>query len=344
MPSELRHDPIQKRWVIIATDRSKRPTDFLAEHDRIAEGPFCPFCPGHEDKTPPEILSLRETGTAPNTPGWRVRAFANKFPALMIEGELDRKGMGIYDRMRGVGAHEVIVESPDHKLALADMSLQQLVEVMGVYRVRHEDLLRDERFKYVLIFKNHGATAGASLAHSHTQIIATPVTPLAVATELHSSKDHHHHKERCLFCDVIDQEIDDGRRIVYLDDQFVAFTPYASRFPFEIMLAPRTHRHRFVDAEPSELAGLARALKDVLSRLKQALKDPPYNFMFHTSPNTETTHKRSHYWESLRFDFHWHVEILPRLTKVAGFEWGTGFYINPTAPEDAARFLKEIQL
>ena len=342
--SELRHDPIQHRWVIIATDRSKRPNDFLADRTAVAEGAFCPFCPGHEGKTPPEIAALRPDGSRPDTPGWRVRVIPNKFPALMIEGELERKAMGIYDRMRGVGAHEVIVEHPDHHLALADMPLEHYAGVVQMYAERHADLLKDKRFKYILLFKNHGATAGASLAHGHSQIIATPVTPRTVAVELDSARAHHHLKERCLFCDVIDQEIDEGRRVIYLDDMYIAFAPYASRFPFEVMLAPRKHRHRLVDLEPAELEGLARALKDVLSRLKRALKDPPYNFMFHTAPNTETTHKRSHYWETLAFDYHWHVEILPRLTKVAGFEWGTGFYINPTAPEEAARFLKEIQL
>ena len=342
--SELRHDPIQRRWVIIATDRSKRPTDFIPDHQELTGGAFCPFCPGHEDKTPPEITALREDGSQPNSPGWQVRVIPNKFPALMIEGGLDRRAMGIYDRMRGVGAHEVIVESPQHDLALADMPVDRLAAVVEFYRSRHDDLLRDKRFKYILIFKNHGATAGASLAHPHTQIIATPVTPRTVAQELDASRMHHQLKERCLFCDIIDQEIDEGRRVVYLDDQFIAFAPYASRFPFEITLAPRRHRHRLVDIDRAEVDGLARALKDVLSRLTRALQDPPYNCLFHTAPNTETTHKRAHYWESLAFDFHWHIEILPRLTKVAGFEWGTGFYINPTAPEEAARFLKEVEL
>ena len=341
--TELRHDPIQRRWVIIATDRGKRPNDFIPDNAAIGSGSFCPFCPGHEDKTPPEISALREPGTLPNTPGWQVRVIPNKFPALMIEGELDRRGMGVYDRMRGVGAHEVIVEGPEHDLALSDMPVERIAAIMEIYRQRHEDLLLDQRFKYILIFKNHGATAGASLAHGHTQIIATPVTPRTVAVELESSRSHHHIKERCLFCDVIDQEIDEGRRVVYLDDQYIAFAPYASRFPFEITLAPRKHRHRLVDVDPAGITGLARALKDVLMRLKKALKDPPYNFMFHTAPNTVTTHKRAHYWDSLPFDFHWHVEILPRLTKVAGFEWGTGFYINPTSPEEAARFLKEVE-
>ncbi len=342
--SELRHDPIQHRWVIIATDRSRRPSDFVPENTGFSEGSLCPFCPGQEGRTPPEITALRDNGSAPNTPGWRARVIPNKFPALMIEGGLDRKGMGIYDRMRGIGAHEVVVEGTGHELALADMPVDHLTEVVHLYRARHEDLLRDPRFKYILIFKNHGATAGASLAHSHTQIIATPVTPRTVSMELDSAKAHHHLKERCLFCDIIDQEIDEGRRVVYLDESCIAFTPYASRFPFEIMLAPRRHRHRLVDIDADEAAALARALKEVLQRLKKALRDPPYNFMFHTAPNTVTTHRRAGYWESLPFDFHWHVEILPRLTKVAGFEWGTGFYINPTAPEEAARFLREVQL
>lgn len=342
--TELRHDPIQRRWVIIATDRSKRPTDFLQESASIPEGAFCPFCEGHEDKTPPEISALRRNGGGPNGPGWSVRVIPNKFPALMIEGGLERKAVGIYDRMRGIGAHEVIVETPDHRVDLADMSVDDLTTLLGVYRDRLSDLLKDRRFKYILIFRNHGALAGASLAHAHTQIIATPVTPLQVAVELESAKAHHLIKERCLFCDIIAQEIDESRRIVYLDESYIAYTPYASRFPFEIQLAPREHRHSFAEVSTPELAPLARAMKDVLSRLRTALKDPPYNFVFHTAPNTETTHRRAGYWQSLPFDFHWHVEILPRLTRVAGFEWGTGFYINPTAPEDAARFLREVEL
>ncbi len=342
--TELRHDPIQRRWVIIATDRSKRPTDFLQETASMGGGSFCPFCEGHEDKTPPEIVALRRNGGSPNGPGWTVRVIPNKFPALMIEGGLDRKGVGIYDRMRGVGAHEVIVETPNHIMDLPEMPENDLAVVLGVYRDRLVDLLKDRRFKYILIFRNHGALAGASLAHPHTQIIATPVTPLQVAVELESAKGHHQLKERCLFCDIIAQEIDEGRRIVYLDDHFIAYTPYASRFPFEIQLAPRQHLHSFAEVSDADISSLARALKDVLSRLRAALKDPPYNFVFHTAPNTETTQRRAGYWQSLPYDFHWHLEILPRLTRVAGFEWGTGFYINPTAPEDAARFLKEVEI
>lgn len=339
--SELRHDPISKRWVIIATERSRRPMDYVPEPDTAPAGAFCPFCPGHEDKTPPEIVALREPGTAANAPGWSIRVIPNKFPALMIEGTPDRRGVGLYDKMRGIGAHEVVVETPDHQLMIPDMRSGHITALTQIWSDRLRDLSGDNRFKYILLFKNHLAPAGASLAHPHTQIIATPVTPRAVAIKLDSGRAHHQVKERCLFCDQIVQDIEDGSRIVHLDEHFVAIAPYASRFPFEIVIAPRRHSHSFIETPKDELAAFSEALRGTLARLRSALKDPPYNLVLHTSPNTETVPRRSHYWDTLAFDFHWHVEIIPRLTKVAGFEWGTGFYINPTPPEDAAAFLRD---
>lgn len=339
--SELRHDPISKTWVIIATERSRRPMDFMPVPESGSNGAFCPFCEGHEDKTPPEIFAVGPSGRAKNTPGWFVRVIPNKFPALMIEGNPDRRGIGLYDKMRGIGAHEVIIETPQHNLLIPDMSDDHLRLVVGVWADRIKDLIRDRRFKYILLFKNHLAPAGASLSHPHTQIIATPVTPRAVAQKLESAKAHHQVRERCLFCDLIQQEVEDGSRVVYLDDHFVALAPYASRFPFELFLAPRRHCHSFIEVPPLELAAFARALKETLGRLRSALKDPPFNIVLHSAPNTETFPRRSHYWDTLPFDFHWHVEILPRLTKIAGFEWGTGFYINPTPPEEAAAFLRD---
>ena len=339
--SELRHDPISRRWVIIATERGRRPMDYTPEPAEPTRSTFCPFCEGNEDKTPPEIMAIRENGSTPNGAGWHVRVIPNKFPALTIEGDPDRRGIGLYDKMRGIGAHEVVVETPEHGLMIPDMSDEQMGRVTTAWTERIRDLIRDRRFKYILLFKNHLATAGASLAHPHTQIIATPVTPRAVAVKLESSKAHHQVKERCLVCDLIAQDIEEGSRIVYQDERFVALTPYASRFPFEIILAPRRHCHSFTETPPEELTGFGKALRDVLGRLRAALKDPPYNFVLHTAPNTETFPRRSQYWDTLAFDFHWHLEILPRLTKVAGFEWGTGFYINPTPPEDAAAFLRD---
>jgi len=340
---ELRHDPIQKRWVIIASERGRRPDDFPRQEQSPSVG-FCPFCEGNESKTPPEIAAVRYSGSSANTPGWQVRVVPNKFPALRIEGDLERKGIGVHDRMNGIGAHEVIIETPRHDLNMADMSIDELKRVLWMYRERLADLMQDRRFKYILIFKNYGAAAGASLSHPHTQIIATPVTPLAISAELASAKEHYHIKERCLFCDMIVQELESGERIVHSSEAYVGIAPYASRFPFELFLAPRQHHHSYVEMDDGMLHNLAMALKDVLLRIKRCLNDPPYNFLVHTIPNVRATPKRTAYWDTISVDFHWHFEIIPRLTRVAGFEWGTGFYINPTAPEEAAKYLREVEL
>ena len=341
---EFRRDPIVGRWVIIATERAKRPSDVVRPHESTPAR-LCPFCPGHEDKTPREVyVSGRPPSAPPNGPGWKVRVVPNRYPALMIEGELHKEGDGIYDKMNGVGAHEVIIESPDHKQGLAELSERQVEDVLWSYRDRIIDLRKDTRFKYVLIFKNHGPLAGATLDHPHTQLIATPVTPRAISVELESAWNHYHVKERCIFCDMLAQELDKGERVVSLDEHFVALAPYASRFPFETMLIPRRHLHSFADEPRSNLVALARCIKDFMVRLKTVLRDPPYNFVFHTAPNTETLVRRRNYWDTLPVDFHWHIEVLPRLTKVAGFEWGTGFYVNPTAPEEAAAFLRDARV
>jgi UDPglucose--hexose-1-phosphate uridylyltransferase len=339
---ELRHDPIQKRWVIIATERGRRPDDF-PKIEPTPTGGFCPFCEGNESKTPPEITAIRN-GTGRNQPGWEVRVIPNKFPALRIEGGLDRRGIGAYDRMNGVGAHEVIIETPNHTQQLADSPLDHIHKVLRIYRERLVDLLRDQRFKYVLIFKNYGAAAGASLSHPHTQLIATPVTPLALVEELNSAKDHFLKKERCLFCDLIQQELESGQRIVLAGEQFVALAPFASRFPFELFIAPRYHHHSFAEMSDEMLYQLAITLKEVLLRVRKCLMDPPYNFLIHTIPNVQARHRHGSDWETIALDYHWHIEFIPRLTQVAGFEWGTGFYINPTSPEEAARFLRDTEL
>jgi UDPglucose--hexose-1-phosphate uridylyltransferase len=339
--SELRHDPLSKRWVIIANERSRRPEDFGDGGDARPEGGFCPFCPGSEDKTPGEIVAIRPGGGRANGPGWEVRVIPNKYPALSIEGTLDRQGVGLYDRMRGVGAHEVVIESPQHALHMGEMDPGVLESVLALCQDRMRDLGRDARFKYVLLFKNHGAAAGATLSHPHLQLIATPVTPRAISVELDSAREHFHLKERCIFCDMLEQELQARDRVVTLDEHFAVLAPYASRFPFELMILPRRHNHAFTDESRAALGALSRALKETLARLKSVLRDPPYNFVMHSGPNTETLVRRRHYWDTLPFDFHWHIEILPRLTRVAGFEWGTGFYINPTAPEEAAAFLRD---
>lgn len=340
---ELRYDPIQKRWVIIASERGRRPDDFPIKNEPPPEE-FCPFCEGNEGKTPPEIAAVRANGSGPNQPGWQVRVVPDKFPALRIEGNMDRKGIGVYDRMNGIGAHEVIIETPQHNLNLADARVEHIENVIRMYRQRLVDLLRDHRFKCILIFRNYGAAAGALLSHPHTQIIASPVMPPTLAGELTSAKQYYMQKERCLFCDVIQQEIESGERIVVATEEFVALTPFASRFPFEIFIAPRSHHHHFAEISDHMIRRLAAVLKEVLMRSKKCLNDPAYNFVIHTSPNVKARPWRPDSWDTIEVDFHWHIEFMPRLTRIAGFEWGTGFYINPTAPEEAAKYLRDVEL
>jgi len=264
----------------------------------------------------------------------------NKYPALQIEGTADRRADGIYDRMNGIGAHEVVIEARSHVQHMADMSTDHVTRIFEVYRQRLVDLMKDERFKYVMIFKNHGSDAGASIAHPHTQIIATPVTPKTVSLELESAREHFRLKERCIFCDILDEELSHGERLVYMSDHFVALCPYASRFPYEVIVLPRAHAHDYSAAPAHIVRDLAHTMQVVLAKLRLAVNDPPFNFLFHTSPNASHTRRRANYWDTLAYDWHWHVEVLPRLTRTAGFEWGSGFYINPTPPELAADTLR----
>ena len=276
------------------------------------------------------MLAYRQNGSAPNTPGWELRVVPNKFPALQVEGTLDRQPDGMFDRMNGIGAHEVIIETPHHDRSLAVMSEPEIERVLWAYRERILDLKRDGRLRYILVFKNHGAAAGATLEHTHSQLIALPIVPDFLRQELSGARRHFEVKERCVFCDVVHEDLLDGRRIIQENADIVALAPYAPRFAFETWLLPRRHGARFEEAPRHEYESLARMLKSVLQRMDRALETPPYNHIVHTSPFSEETG-----------DFyHWHVEIMPKLTRVAGFEWGTGFYLNPTSPEEAAQALR----
>jgi UDPglucose--hexose-1-phosphate uridylyltransferase len=331
---ELRKDPVIGRWVIISTDRSQRPSDFRLERSVLIGAEFCPFCAGHEAMTPPEVFAFRNHGGAPNTPGWEVRVVPNKFPALQVEGNLDREGEGLFDRMNGIGAHEVIIESPDHHQSLATMPEPEIERVLWAFRERILDLKRDTRFRYILVFKNHGAAAGATLEHSHAQLIALPIVPDFVREEVEAARHHFAAKERCVFCDIIRQEVAAGKRVIHENSEIVALAPYAPRFPFETWLLPRSHAARFEDAGRKVYESLASMLKSVLQRMNRTLESPSYNLVIHNTPFSEASP-----------DFyHWHVEVMPRLTRTAGFEWGTGFYINPTSPEEAAQVLRNARL
>jgi UDPglucose--hexose-1-phosphate uridylyltransferase len=329
---ELRKDPVTGLWVIISTERRKRPSAFRLTHVAARADIVCPFCEGNEEYTPREVLSYRSNGAAANGPGWDVRVVPNKFPALEVEGGLDRQGDGLFDKMNGVGAHEVIIETPKHDADLATLPAMAIERVLWAYRERVLDLKQDRRFRYILIFKNHGAAAGASLDHPHSQLIALPVIPRNVRDEIAGAKLHFQHKERCVYCDIIRQELDQRVRVISENSEFVAVSPYAPRFPFETWVLPKRHGSSFEEAPRHEYDALARMLKDTLQRMNRALESPPFNLIIHSSPFSEDT---ADY-------YHWHIEIMPKLTKVAGFEWGTGFYINPTAPEEAAEVLREV--
>ena len=328
--SELRKDPITGRWVIISTDRRKRPNDFRLESVEIVPDPSCPFCEGHEHITPPELLARRH-GSAPNGPGWELRVVPNQFPVLRVEGTLDRQGEGLFDKMNGIGAHEVIIGSPRHLDTLATMSDAAVEQLLWACRDRMQDLKQDRRFRYIIIFKNHGAAAGSSVDHTHSQLIALPIVPREVRDEVDGARAHYEVKERCIFCDILHQEIGDGRRLIAESADMIAIAPYAPRFPFETWILPRRHQAHFEDTPRQEIGSLARLLADILRRMNRMLRNPPYNLLIHSAPLQEPA-----------VDFyHWHVEVIPKLTKVAGFEWATGFYVNPTSPEEAAQVLRD---
>jgi len=332
---ELRKDPITSRWVIISTERRKRPSAFrLERHEPAGDGGVCPFCEGNEHYTPREILSYRRNGGPPNGPGWDVRVVPNRFPALQVEGDLDRQGEGLFDRMNGIGAHEVIIETPDHQASMATMPAAQVERVLWAFRERMLDLKNDRRLRYILIFKNHGAAAGASLEHSHSQLIALPVVPRQLRDEIAGAREHFQRKERCIFCDILRQELDSRIRVISENVDFVALSPYAPRFPFEMWVLPRRHGSNYEDAPRHEYASLARMLKEVLQRMNRALESPAFNLIIHSAPFTEAAGEF----------YHWHLEIIPKLTRVAGFEWGTGLHLNPTSPEEAAEVLREVQV
>jgi UDPglucose--hexose-1-phosphate uridylyltransferase len=330
--NELRRDPITGRWIIVVSDRIPQPSALkAAPHAKKKDG--CPFCYGSESLTPPEIVAHRKHGAA-NTPDWTVRVVPNKFPALKIEGDLNREGVGVFDLMSGIGAHEVIIDSPDHFRDMADLSIAETEEVVWIYLARSMDLKRDKRFKYILIFKNYGKSAGASLEHPHSQLIALPIVPKRVSEEVDGAARYYDYKERCVFCDILRQEKDEKDRIVYENDFFLAFCPYVSRFSYETWILPKKHQSDFTSLERDAVGALAKALHVALGRIKTLLSDPSYNFIIHTSPING--HQRE--------DYHWHIEIMPKLSKVAGFEWGSGFYINPVPPDIAARNLLGVKL
>jgi UDPglucose--hexose-1-phosphate uridylyltransferase len=327
---ELRKDPVIGRWIIISKERRKRPTDFPVEKFE-GSGGFCPLCPGNESFTPKEVLTIKGDAGSERQYDWDVRVVPNKYPALVIEGDLAKEGVGLYDQMNGIGAHEVIIETPYHDQTFANMPKERMAKVFRAYKERILDLEKDPRFKYVMVFKNHGQAAGASLEHSHSQLIALPILPRMIVSEIEGAKSHYNYKERCVFCDIIRQEIKSKERVVCENESFITITPFAPRTPFEMWILPKKHCSAYASMDDNLLLELAALFGESLQRLCKCIENVPYNFVLHTEP-----------LHSGGLDYyHWHFEIVPKLTSIAGFEWGTGFYINPLPPEEAATYLRD---
>jgi len=328
---ELRRDPVVGRWVIIDTEHTKGPSDFPKSDNTPTRQAICPFCPGREYQTPNEVGAVRPSHSLANTPGWLVRTVPNKFPVLSCGGFLQKEGYGVYDQMTGIGAHEVLIENPDHDKALVDLTKDEMQAVISQYQERFRQLSRDSRFKYIMIFKNFGSSAGATVEHTHSQIIALPMVPKTVLEELKGAEYYYQQHGRCVFCDMISQEYQDKERIVMENNSFLAFCPYAPRYAFETWIIPKGHSPDFAERDGAISAHLAQILQDVLIKVKKVLADPSYNYYLHTVPLGQAN--GAHY--------HWHIEIIPKLTRSVGFEWGTGLHIVPTFPQEAARFLRE---
>ncbi len=326
---QLRKDPVTSRWIIVNVEKPlAKELVKLRPHEKSSK--TCPFCPGNELMTPPEIAVYPKKGAAKGQSGWQVRVIPNKFPALQIEESTEKAAVGIYEKVGGFGAHEVIIENPDHAREIADAPAEEVELVLRAYRDRCLDLQKDTRFKYILIFKNYGADAGASLEHPHSQLIALPVVPSRVQGEVKGASRHFEYTERCIFCDILKQESTSKKLTVFDGEDWVAMAPFASRLPFETWILPKSHQSSYSLVSDDQLKSLALTVKTTLLKMKKALKDPPFNFMIHTLP-LQAKEGNS---------FHWHLEIIPHLTEVSGFELGTGFYLNATPPELAAEVLR----
>jgi len=332
---EFRRDPLHNTWVVFAPERQRRPQDFAAAIRQ--SGTLDPFAEGNERLTPPEVYALREPKTKPNEKGWRVRVVPNRYPAMRIEGRLEASAVGLYDRLSGTGAHEVIIETPDGNLALEELPVPAIAEIFTSYRERIIDLDQDQRFQHIYIFKNVGPSAGASLAHAHSQLVALPLVPPSVEGKLTRARDHYQQKQRSLFTDILHTERKDGSRIVAENDSYFLFCPFASRFPFELTVLPKRHHPDYTSCTPTDLHDLAEILRLALKRLNEVLENPGYNLLLHTAPLRRPETER---FASSRYDYCWHIEILPRFNALAGFEIGLGSYINTVFPEEAARVLR----
>ncbi|MBI2252075.1 MAG: galactose-1-phosphate uridylyltransferase [Armatimonadetes bacterium] len=329
---EIRQNIVTKDWIIFATERAKRPEDFKKHFAKKEEkpdfSPNCPFCPGNENKTPPAILEIKKDNA------WIIRVIPNKFSALVNEGIPQRKTSGIKRIINGVGVHEVIIETPAHNSTTGLMEEENVREIIQVYKKRYLDLEKDSRLSQIIIFKNHGKSAGTSLEHPHSQLIATPIVPASVRQRFEEAMRHYDENGVCVFCQMIEEEIKDQERLILEDDKFLAIIPYAAYSPFHIWILPKRHSASFGEINQEEIKSLAGILKNTLAKLYYGLDDPDYNYCIRS---TSIDQKEVKY-------FHWYLAIVPKVTKIAGFELGSGMFINVSMPEESAKFLRELKI
>ncbi len=327
---EIRKDPIVNRWVIVATERARRPGGFVDPVSHETPQKDCPFCHGTEQ---PVYTAPSKDGHLP----WSVKVVTSGTPFFKPGEVFQRNTRGLYDSGHSYGAHEVVIETPDHVANMADLPVSQIQQVFETYAMRMRHYAADPQIRYVLAYKNHGLAAGSRpIGHARSQIMAVPVNPIRVKDKLAGAKRYFDFHERCVFCDLIKQEMADGKRVLMENKSFVVLMPFASRFPFELMILPKTHNCHYVNGVVGHEADLAEIMKKVLMTIKLGLNDPSYNFVIHSAPTKP--------YPNIIEDYHWHIELMPRLTRVAGFERGTGFYINPIPPEMTTQFLKEVKI
>ncbi len=329
---EFRQNFASKEWVIIATERAKRPGEFSSNRDRRPEPPShvpeCPFCEGNENKTPPPKLVIEDDES------WKVRVVANKFAAVNENLDRTMHKEGLFVKIDGYGIAEVVVETPDHSKTIGTLSMEEVFDVLLAYRSRYQSIAADPNVALINIFRNHGPKAGTSLEHPHSQIIATPIVPPHVRDPVIKLMRAYDTYGTCIYCDMLEAELKAKERVIMETRHFVALSPYAARSPFEVRIYPKRHSAVFGSVTDAELEDLAETLRVTMKKIYVGLDNPDYNYIIHSAP-------LDHY--DSRF-FHWAIIIVPRLTTPAGFEMGTGIYINITLPENCADYLRETEV
>jgi len=330
---QLRQDLITGRWVAVATERARRPDSFTqAARETVAARDVCPFCPGHEEMTPPEVLAYRTTGTPANAPGWSIRVVPNLYAAFKLSPEGQERRDGGFWQRDAIGTCEVLISSPDHRAPTPLLPRSQVEEIVQSYVDRYRVHQRNPVLEYVLILYNHGRPAGASLEHPHSQLYAISLVPPNFHEELAGATRFQAEHGACVFCRAIEEETRAGVRIIMENEGFVVFAPFAARTPFETWIVPKRHAASFGDLdEQADKGAFAEVLQATLQGLYRGLNDPPFNYFIHSAPlKGDYAH-----------EYHWHLEIIPKLSIAAGFELGTGMWINVVKPEDSAAFLRE---